>query len=81
MAKSELKVKLDIETVLEGKPIELEFIRQAIQEKAERLRKERGEGCPANNTRCGYLYSNICIHPLPDLGDVDGKITCGGFGL
>lgn len=77
MAKSEIKVNL--ETMFEGKPIELEFVKQAIKEKLERTEKEKGKGCPANNTTCRYLHQNVCIHLLPELSNKDGKILCGSM--
>lgn len=36
MARDNLTLKLNIETLLDGNPVELEYIRQAIKEKMER---------------------------------------------
>lgn len=79
--RSKLNVKIEVETMFEGKPIELEFIRQAIQEKRDRVINEVGEGCPANNTNCTYLKNNICIHVMADVRNDSEKISCGSFKL
>lgn len=73
---AKIDVKVNLETLLEGKPIELEFVQQAIREKMGRMEKERGIGCPANNTACRYLHQNICIHLHPEISVIDGETIC-----
>ena len=36
MARDEMTLKVNIETLLEGEPLELEFVKQAVREKIER---------------------------------------------
>ena len=73
--RDEMTVKVHIETMFEDRPIELEFVKQAIKEKLERTKT----GCPANNTSCAYLINNICIHPMPKIKNDEIKISCGSF--
>lgn len=44
--KTEMTVKVNVETLFEGQPIELEFVREAIREKREREPKAEGRPEP-----------------------------------
>jgi hypothetical protein len=72
-------IKVHIECMYENRPIELEFIREAIEEKRDRILKEKGEGCVANNTTCDYLFGGVCIHAMPDVIDGDDRKSCGSY--
>jgi hypothetical protein len=77
--RDKLTVKIKVETMFEDKPIELEFIKQAIEEKRDRILKDRGEGCIANNTTCAYLIKGICMHLMPDITIGGIRTTCGSY--